>query len=346
MKRFGRILLKCLLFLLVFLICTAGGTMTYFHYAPPSQTCLSCHEMQGSHDAWAKSAHASVDCRTCHGGSLTTDFHALEEHANRLVGHFSKLAHDSIRLNEQQIIAMNERCGACHASELAGYQAGGHAVSYATIFLDPKQNQAEQLNSDCLRCHGMFFVGTTQDLVEPIDKTGPWTFKDPEKATQPAVPCLSCHQVHAEKSAGKAWFYARRQKEHIALSKLPVPHMFDKNGHEIRVATDPGQRLCVQCHAPTAFHVAGSSDDRTPTGVHEGLSCSACHAPHSQETRTSCARCHPAMSNCGLDVMTMDTTFKSAQSKLNIHFVACTDCHADGRPVKSPASRPATQPGQ
>jgi hypothetical protein len=40
------------------------------------------------------------------------------------------------------------------------------------------------------------------------------------------------------------------------------------------------------------------------------------------------------MSNCGLDVEKMDTTFKSTMSKHNIHFVKCSDCHTKGVPKK------------
>ena len=55
------------------------------------------------------------------------------------------------------------------------------------------------------------------------------------------------------------------------------------------MSQDPRQALCYQCHAPRqpeAGTVAavngwgrqvGSGDDRTPMGVHEGLSCLSCH---------------------------------------------------------------------
>jgi hypothetical protein len=55
---------------------------------------------------------------------------------------------------------------------------------------------------------------------------------------------------------------------------------------------------------------------------------------HGQKTRASCAECHPKMSNCGLDVETMDTTFRSTESKHNIHWVKCVDCHPKGAPKK------------
>jgi hypothetical protein len=40
------------------------------------------------------------------------------------------------------------------------------------------------------------------------------------------------------------------------------------------------------------------------------------------------------MSNCGLDVEKMDTTFVSANSKHNVHWVKCADCHPKGVPRK------------
>ena len=39
--------------------------------------------------------------------------------------------------------------------------------------------------------------------------------------------------------------------------------------------------------------------------------------------------CHPAISNCKLDVTKMNTSFKDPESPNNIHWVACTDCHKE-----------------
>ena len=107
---------------------------------------------------------------------------------------------------------------------------------------------------------------------------------------------------------------------------LPLPEMLDGK-RRVKMSPDPRQALCYQCHAPVSTMQVASGDDRTGMGVHEGISCLACHAQHGQKTRASCATCHPKMSNCGLDVETMDTTFKSADSKHNVHWVKCADCH-------------------
>jgi choline dehydrogenase-like flavoprotein len=58
------------------------------------------------------------------------------------------------------------------------------------------------------------------------------------------------------------------------------------------------------------------------------------HEKHGRKMRASCANCHPQLSNCGLDVETMDTTFRSTKSPHNIHFVKCADCHRKGVPRK------------
>jgi hypothetical protein len=131
---------------------------------------------------------------------------------------------------------------------------------------------------------------------------------------------------------------------HIAAVALPLPVVFD-GVRRVNVSPDPRQGVCYQCHAPRPADAenvaavkgwglqAGSGDDRTPMGVHEGISCVACHNSHNQSARASCKNCHPQMSHCGIDVEKMDTTFVSATSPHNIHWVKCTDCHQHGIPA-------------
>ena len=125
--------------------------------------------------------------------------------------------------------------------------------------------------------------------------------------------------------------FDRRSLEHVPAARLTLPRMIDGE-RTVQTSPDRRQALCYQCHAPRASGQVFSGDDRTPTGVHEGLSCNACHAKHGQQTRASCDACHPQLSNCGLDVEVMDTTFRSAESDHDVHRVACLDCHPDGVP--------------
>jgi hypothetical protein len=209
-------------------------------------------------------------------------------------------------------------------------------------------NQQQHLMDDCLSCHAMHFEGGIRDLVTPVDAKRPWRLRDPKLAEQAAIPCLACHQMHRQgdvlqRLAAKAVnpgpiqeifrpslaLYDRRELDYVSLGHLPLPVMRD--GHRsVTISPDIRQALCYQCHAPLASMEVGTGDDRTAVGVHEGLSCFACHQGHGQKTRASCATCHPQLSNCGLDVETMDTTFKSTKSLHNIHFVRCIDCHNKG----------------
>jgi hypothetical protein len=317
----------------VFLLAFGMGSMAWFHFAKPERTCVSCHEMADVHTAWLGSSHRTFHCRECHGGSLTLDMHALRSHVNRVVQHFRRSPDKNIRLSENMVLGLQEACRECHPQSFADWQSSRHSATYAQIFLDKKHNQTEQLAPDCLRCHGMFFNGHIEDLVTPVSTTGPWALKDSSKTNQPAIPCLACHQVHTTAAGVQAaHLYVRREQASFSTDQLPITPIY-QGERAVKLSPDPHQRLCTQCHAPNAFRQLGTADDRTPSGVHEGLSCLDCHATHSVSAKTSCGACHPAKSHCGLDVKKMDTTYLSADSKHNIHFVTCGDCHNGQRPT-------------
>jgi hypothetical protein len=247
---------------------------------------------------------------------------------------------------------MDAQCQSCHRQEYAAWQAGPHSATYARIFLDKKYNGENMPMDDCLRCHGAQFEGGIRDLVTPVDRQGPWHLVDAKLANSPSMPCVTCHEMHRQgqpmNKAGEKGtilgpsqeivrpslaFFDRRTEQYIPLADLPLPAMFD-GARPVKMSPDRRQALCYQCHAPLSTDQVGSGDDRTGMGVHEGISCVACHAQHGQTTKASCATCHPKMSNCGLDVEKMDTTFASTKSKHNVHWVKCADCHTKGVPKK------------
>jgi hypothetical protein len=230
-----------------------------------------------------------------------------------------------------------ERCRECHRQEYADWAAGPHSATYKKIFLDEEHNRKKPPTDDCLRCHGMHFEGGIHEL------------RAVRLADQPAMPCLACHAMHrkgallakAEKTElarPSLAFYDRRERRHVPVAELPLPAMLD-GSRPVRMSPDARQGLCYQCHAPLASRTVLSGDDRTAVGVHEGISCLACHARHGQKTRASCAECHPRLSNCGLDVEKMDTTYSQPKSRHNIHFVKCADCHP-GKKWAEVISRP------
>lgn len=332
-RSWSRLMLALALYCSVFVLTCVVGGMAYFHYGNPKDTCASCHEMVGIHSDWAASAHRTVQCRECHGGALTLDIHALQSHVDRIVRHFTGDPDRPVHLLEKHVLGLVESCRKCHPQSYADWQASRHSTTYARIFLDGTHNRTAPPTDDCLRCHGMFFQGDITELVAaPGAAGGSWSLRDLARATQPAIPCLACHQVHAPSGATQtASLFDHREQAHISASLLPVASIH-QGARAVKVSRDPRQRVCMECHAPDATHQLASSDDRTPAGVHEGLSCRDCHWSHTNSATASCNACHPADSHCGIDVQKMDTTYLSADSRHNIHTVACEDCHPNGTP--------------
>jgi hypothetical protein len=344
-KTISTIVLVPAIFLLILTI-SFGSFYSYWNTASPLRTCASCHEIESQVHLFSNSSHRELSCSECHGTALSNGFHSMKEKAVMVINHVNKDQVEDIRMNETQLLEVMDQCERCHTSEFASWSSGGHSATYEDIFLNETHNKREQLNFDCLRCHGMFYEGTIADLVQPLEIKGPWELKNKEKEIQPVMPCMACHQIHElgditkrpdygnpskifysrEVALPGLGFYDRHEKVNVPAEILPKLKLFE--GEKPVVVSDDSQmRICVQCHAPNGWHEAGTSDDRTPTGVHEGLSCQACHSPHSNNARSSCNTCHPKISNCGLDVTTMNTTYMDKNSLHNIHTVSCKDCH-------------------
>jgi hypothetical protein len=164
--------------LLIIFVAT-GGSYTWWNAANPEKTCASCHEISPAHKTWTSSAHREIACFKCHGTAFGNGWHSIKEKTQMVFSHVQSAPYpEEIRLTEDQVLETMDRCKSCHENEYANWLASGHSASYSDIFLDEKHNTTEQLNYDCVRCHGMFYEGTTDDLVEPISIEGPWKMKD------------------------------------------------------------------------------------------------------------------------------------------------------------------------
>jgi len=340
-----------LLTVLLIAILLLPGASVYYRYSG-GRSCARCHEIWQPYEDWQSSTHRNVSCSDCHGDVFTVDAGFHLKNIRRLAAHLRGEIPEQVRLKADEVQKTGERCAKCHRQEYANWAGGAHAATYEEIFLSETHNRKQRPIDDCLRCHGMHFEGGIRDLMTTQDMRGPWALRDPQLAQLPAIPCLACHQMHrrgdpltrpAVKPANPASvqeiarpslaLFDRRRLDYVALRNLPLPTMKDGD-RTVKISPDIRQALCYQCHAPLANMEVGTGDDRTPIGVHEGLSCLSCHRGHGQQTRASCATCHPQLSNCGLDVEKMDTTFKFTKSLHNIHFVKCIDCHTKGVPKR------------
>ena len=346
----------------LFVILLLPGASIYYSYSR-GRSCTKCHEIWQPYRDWHESAHRNIACSECHGDVLTLDAGFHLKNLRQLSRHLRGEVPEQVRLKTDDVLQIEKRCAKCHRQEYAEWTAGPHGASYSRIFLNGGHNQRTLLVDDCLRCHSMHYQGSIRDLVTPVNTKGPWRLRNPDLANQPAMPCLTCHQMHrhgaplthSETKADDASakedlnrpslaLFDRREQDYVSVSRLPLPQMREGE-RPVKISPDQRQALCYQCHAPLAAAQVESGDDRTPIGVHEGLSCLACHDKHGETTRASCTTCHPQLSNCGLDVEKMDTTFKNVKSMHNIHTVKCSDCHTKGvpqkkRPIETATSRP------
>jgi len=332
--------------------CAAVFSASLYYERSGGSACATCHEIWQPYSDWHTSAHRNVKCGDCHGGVFTLNAGFHLNNMRRVITHLRGKAPGSPKLRTRDVLQMVPRCAGCHQAESADWRASAHSATYPQIFLNADHNHRQALMDDCLRCHGMHFQGAMRDLVTPLNTAGPWRLQDPELADQPTVPCLTCHRIHHEGvplerpradeersstqqeiSRPSLGFFDRREMGHVSLAELPLPKIFEGE-RAVKISSDQRQALCYQCHAPLAMGQVRSGDDRTPVGVHEGLSCMACHLKHGQQTRASCSTCHPQLSNCGIDVEKMDTSFKDTASKHNIHSVKCVDCHTQGVPSR------------
>lgn len=198
-------------------------------------------------------------------------------------------------------------CVVCHGADFQRWASTLHAASPAAVLTNVAHNSSEQLIDECLTCHAPFQavkhgVGS---FVQPVDTTGPWHIVADSASAWEAIKCQACHDPSSNAPQRLAYYDPATQ------AYVPV-----------KDATD----LCEKCHQ------AGTDDSRDLAGsVHAGLQCTDCHfqtgSAHSLDPRGACVRCHPAVNPNHPDVTTLQTTYFTASSVNNIHFIKCGSCH-------------------
>jgi len=209
-------------------------------------------------------------------------------------------------------------CGACHTEEHKNWSMTLHAADPAAVLMDEEHNQTELLTDECLNCHTPFQAGKYKigDFVQPVDQQGPWKIVEGNAKFWQAITCTTCHDPTSN-APHKLAYYDPSKAAYTA----------------VKDTTD----LCEKCHQP------GTDDSRSLMGsVHEGLECARCHftpgSNMSMDPKQACAQCHPAINPKHPDVTHLDTTYLSAGSQNNIHFISCASCHPKGIPTPVPKS--------
>lgn len=204
-------------------------------------------------------------------------------------------------------------CVSCHTEEHKRWSTTLHAADVAAVLTNKEHNTTELLIDECITCHAPFQVAKFKigDFVQPVDQKGPWKVVDANVSQWQAIKCEVCHDP-TSKAPNKLAFYDGTTQKYVAVKDTT--------------------ELCEKCHQ------AGTDDSRDLKGsVHEGLQCAACHfqkgTEMSLDPKQSCTQCHPKVNPKHPDVTKLDTTYLSADSKNNIHFVSCNTCHPKGTPT-------------
>jgi cytochrome c554/c'-like protein len=207
-------------------------------------------------------------------------------------------------------------CAKCHTEEHKRWATTLHAADPAAVLLNEEHDKTELLTDECITCHAPFQAAQYHigDFVQPLDQKGPWHVVEANVKAWQAIKCEVCHDPTSS-----------------ALHKLA----FYDPAKQAYVPVKDSTELCEKCHQP------GTDDSRDLKGsVHEGLQCATCHfqkgTEMSLDPHQSCAQCHPKANPKHPDVTQLDTTFLSADSKNDIHFLTCATCHPQGTPTPTP----------
>jgi hypothetical protein len=264
----------------------------------------------------------------------------------------------------------SKSCQNCHPQQWNEWSRSGHAMTLSAQLLNTAHNSEEQLDQTCVKCHSAE-LGTVDigQIVQPLDMTGPWKLvgQYANSGDTPAIPCLECHQPHGPKPSGllpgmdfgdESSFYRNVPAPQVTNLFIfdafaqkhvdPQPIAPVMNGPQaVPIPDTLTNRVCYTCHAtdmaasnlfepntpPSGDNSIGTGDDRTLTGVHQGIPCVTCHMPNGSHTfnpMSACGQCHNQGTTVTLDFATRaHTSFNDPalsmlsgnMSPLNIHWL-------------------------
>jgi len=247
---------------------------------PADAGCVACHREpgllpeRGTHRA---AAPASTTCQDCHGSGT---------------GH-PRAGADSITAFGTRaptpVTAQDERCMACHRSDLTGWHGGAHgsadvgcaACHRVHVGEDPMSNPRLQTDT-CVACHARERLDIQKPYGHPVDEG--------------LLGCSACHAPHDSAVAGslrrptvnETCFECHAGKRGPFLFEHPpaaedcglchAPH----GSIHPAMLTRRGPLLCQQCHSqaghPSITSTPGGLPGGTPSPLLLAGNCLNCHS--------------------------------------------------------------------
>ena len=256
--------------------------------------CASCHDDDGFRAATAATAHATVDCRSCHVPTGTLDRVAFS--LRQPFHMFIPLSSGAVR---EAAAVPDSRCLACHEDvETAVVSSNGIRISHESC----------AVGASCSDCHSATAHGAATSWLRSYEMDT----------------CLACHISQGD-TACDLCHEARGSKNRIESGTFAVTH-----GPQWRVTHGMGDSAtctvchmsadCVECHGAGLPHEPGFIQTHADYSAQSNAQCADCHAQsfcdvchgipmphppeftsgHSQTAQAQpavCARCH-AESDC------------------------------------------------
>jgi hypothetical protein len=254
--------------------------------------CTSCHLMQNPYNLFRTSAHATLQCHTCHEGHLPEQLHqmwlTLVEHPTAIGQHAQ---------------VPNRVCAGCHVYGDSTRWKVIAATAGHRIHLESTDPRLKGLQ--CVTCHGV-----SLHRFASVDQTCMQSGCHPHNiirlsgmAGRTDLHCTTCHN-----------FLARAPG--VAVDSLGQPltpraaqclgcHAMQGQITGLDIAKDPHHGVCGDCHNP---HTQTSARDVSCTnagchanwrdvsfhvGVPHPQLCTTCHEPHRWTVNGKhCTRCH------------------------------------------------------
>ncbi|MDP3774819.1 MAG: NapC/NirT family cytochrome c [Gemmatimonadales bacterium] len=271
---------------------SAAGYRQWNYMQHDNRFCTSCHLMQDPFERFNRSAHAQLECHSCHKATLKAQMRQLYltmvERPTSIGGHadvpnkvcaachirgdstrwriIATTAGHRVHLESKAPALRGMRCVACHGVTVHEFasvdrtcgQSGCHAANLIRL---GGMGQASELH--CTTCHNFLAEARTVE----VDSLG-------QPLTPAAAQCLSCHSM---------------QERMVNLDVARDPHGgVCGDCHNPHTQTSPRQVTCASasCHADwrsLGFHVGVAHPER----------CTTCHLPHSWRVEgQNCLRCH------------------------------------------------------
>ena len=271
-----------------------AGSLCFFQFAPPEQTCLSCHEIQEPYNRWAAVDPSQVSCKRCHGGTLTSGIHGLRRESQaaacpcpRHLPRRHAAERGAGRGDQQPVRAVPRPRVRPLAERRPRDQLLRRSSSTKSTTGPSKWPTIASAATEC-SSRGRWATWSSR-----LDIKGPWRLKDATagRSARDSLPGLPSGPRGGPSASPKGTVHARRDENWDsrcdrasgtrfastrAASERTLPRPTCRcrrstiTAGRLQVSTDPRQRVCVQCHAPDAFGQAGTSDDRTPRGRPRG----------------------------------------------------------------------------